>query len=100
MNFFEQTLSMEAYSHTDIVKKCKKYEEFREELEQIDIQYAHDLNMAIYASLDDVENLGVFQVTHKPMLTISFYAYLMPPYEAYASKFYLLFIKLLDENLR
>lgn len=34
------------------------------------------------------------------MLIISFYAYLMPPYEAYAQKFYLLFIKLLDEHLR
>lgn len=56
--------------------------------------------MAIYATLDDVDNMGVFQVTTKPMLTISFYAYLMPPYESYASKFYLLWIKLLDENLR
>lgn len=52
--------------------------------------------MAIYASLDDVEDLCVFQVTQKPILTISFFAYLMPPYEAYASKFYLLWIKLLD----
>jgi|JI9StandDraft_2_1071091.scaffolds.fasta_scaffold154754_2 hypothetical protein len=52
--------------------------------------------MAIYASLEDVESMGVFHVTHKPMLTISFYAYLMPPYEAYSSKFYLLLIKLLD----
>ena len=64
------------------------------------VQYSHDLNMAIYATLDDVDNMGVFQVTNKPMLTISFYAYLMPPYESYASKFYLLWIKILDENLR
>lgn len=56
--------------------------------------------MAIYASLDDVESMGVFQIAHKPILTISFYAYLMPAYESYASKFYLLFIKLLDEHLR
>ena len=62
----------------------------------MEVQYSHDLNMAIYASLDDVENLGVFQITPKPVLTLSFYAYLMPPYETYASKFYLLLIKLMD----
>jgi hypothetical protein len=56
--------------------------------------------MAIYASLDDVESMGVFQISHKPILTISFYAYLMPAFESYASKFYLLWIKLLDEHLR
>lgn len=56
--------------------------------------------MAIYSGLEDVENLGVFDVTTKPVLTISIYAYLMPPYEAYASKFYLLWIKMLDEHLR
>jgi hypothetical protein len=82
------------------VTKCKKYEEFYEELEQYDVQYAHDLNMAIYSGLEDVENLGVFEVSVKPVLTISFYAYLMPPYETYASKFYLLWIKMLDELLR
>ena len=52
--------------------------------------------MAIYSSLEDVESMGVFQVVTKPTLTISFFAYLMPPYESYAQKFYLLFIKLLD----
>jgi hypothetical protein len=57
--------------------------------------------MAIYASLDDVASLGAFQITAtKPMLTISFYGYLMPPYESYASRFYLLWIKMLDEQLR
>ena len=56
--------------------------------------------MAIYASLEDVEEMGVFHITHKPVLTISFFAYLMPPYETYSSKFYLLWIKMLDELLR
>ena len=54
MSFFDQILKHPAYAKTDIVTKCKKYEEFHEELEQIDIQYAHDLNMAIYSGLEDV----------------------------------------------
>jgi len=64
------------------------------------VQYSHDLNMAIYSGLEDVLGMGVFYVTEKPVLTISIYAYLMPPYETYSSKFYLLFIKMLDERLR
>jgi hypothetical protein len=64
------------------------------------MEYAHDLNMALYAGLEDIEEMGVFQIHNKTSLFISFYAYLMPPFEEYASKFYLLWIRLLDEHLR
>jgi hypothetical protein len=37
--------------------------------------------MAIYASLEDIEQMEVFQVSNRGSLTISFYAYLMPPFE-------------------
>lgn len=55
MNFSSQILNLECYSSTDIVKKCKKYPEFMRELEEIEVEYSHDLNMAIYASLEDLE---------------------------------------------
>lgn len=100
MNFSSQILSLECYSSTDIVKKCKKYPEFMRELEEIEVEYSHDLNMAIYASLEDLEALGVFQLQTHGGLFISFYAYLMPPGEEHASRFYLLWIRLLDETLR
>jgi len=32
MNFSEQIFGMEVYSSCDIVKKCKKYPEFKREL--------------------------------------------------------------------
>lgn len=78
MSFFEQILKSEVYANTDIVKKCKKYPEFHEELYQNEVEYAHDLNMALYSTLEEIEQLGVFQVTKKGLLSLSFYAYLMP----------------------
>lgn len=62
--------------------------------------YSHDLNMAIYASLDDIEEMEVFQVSNKGTLIVSFFAYKMPASEEYSSNFYLYWIKLLDEVLR
>jgi hypothetical protein len=47
----------------------------------LEVAYAHDLNMAIYASLEDIEQMGVFEVSNRGGLTISFFAYLMPPFE-------------------
>jgi hypothetical protein len=52
--------------------------------------------MAIYSNLEEIEDLGVFQIQEGPTLVFSFFAYLMPTYEEYASKFYLLWIKILD----
>ena len=45
----------------------------------MEVEYAHDLNMAIYASLDEIESMGVFQIHSQNTLFINFYAYLMPP---------------------
>jgi len=56
--------------------------------------------MAIYASLDDIEEMEVFQVSNKGTLIVSFFAYKMPASEEYSSNFYLYWIKLLDEVLR
>lgn len=66
----------------------------------MEVEYSHDLNMAIYASLEDVEALGVFQLHTQGTIVFSFFAYLMPPYEDLASRFYLLWIRMLDETLR
>jgi hypothetical protein len=65
-------------------------------LEEMEVEYSHDLNMAIYASLEDVESLGVFQLHTHGAIYFVFYAYLMPPYEELASRFYLLWIRMLD----
>lgn len=84
-----------------MVRKCKKHAEFEQELEQMEEAYSHDLNMAIYASLDDVEGLGVFQLhSGGGSLIVSFFAYLMPPFEELAPRFYLLWVRMLDETLR
>lgn len=45
----------------------------------MEVEYAHDLNMAIYASLDEMESMGVFQIHQQHGMFVSFYAYLMPP---------------------
>lgn len=36
----------------DIVVKCKKYPEFRKELQEIEKSYSFDHNMSIYMTLD------------------------------------------------
>jgi hypothetical protein len=65
------------------------------------VAYSHDLNMAIYASLEDVEGLGVIQMHNQGgVLFVSLFAYLMPPFEELASRFYLLWVRMLDETLR
>ena len=57
--------------------------------------------MAIYANLEDIETTGVFTLRREQEhLYISFFAYLMPEQEELQSKFYLLWIRLLDEVLR
>lgn len=62
--------------------------------------YFNDLNMSIYADLQDVEFMDVFHIEQRENIYISFYGYLMPPTEECISKFYLLWIRLLDELLR
>lgn len=44
----------------DIVVKCKKYPEFRKELEDIEKQYSFDHNMSLYATLDKVDEAKYF----------------------------------------
>jgi hypothetical protein len=44
--------------------------------------------------------MGVFQMQNQSTILISFFAYLMPPDEEDASRFYLLWIRMLDEYLR
>lgn len=100
MTFTDQIIKMETYASEDIVKKFKKYPEFMQELYDIEVSYSHDLNMAIYSNLVDIEDMGVFQLQKEPTLVFSIFAYLMPTYEEYASKFYLLWVKILDEELR
>jgi hypothetical protein len=100
MNFTEQVMKHEAYSGTDIVKKCKKYAEFYQELVALESDYFNDLNMSIYADLQDVEFMEVFHLEQRDNLYVNFYAYLMPPFEELSSKFYLLWIRMLDELLR
>jgi hypothetical protein len=62
--------------------------------------YFNDLNMSIYADLQDVEFMDAFQLEQKDHVYLSFFAYLMPPFEEVTSKFYLLWIRLLDDLLR
>jgi hypothetical protein len=100
MNFFDQILYSKAYSETDIVKKCKKYPEWHKELEQIEVAYLHDLNMALYASLEEIETYKTFELLHKDMLYVNFYAYRMDCEEEFAVKYYHVWIKMLDEKLR
>lgn len=66
----------------------------------MEASYFNDLNMSIYADLQDVEFMDVFQLDHRGHVYLSFFAYLMPPFEELTSKFYLLWIRLLDELLR
>ncbi len=62
--------------------------------------YFNDLNMSIYADLQDVEFMDVLQLDQRGHIYISLFGYLMPPFEELTSKFYLLWIRLLDELLR
>lgn len=100
MNFTEMVMKHEAYASTDIVKKCKKYPEFYQECLQVENAYFNDLNMSIYADLQDIEYMEAFHIEKKDNIYMHFYGYLMPPYEELASKFYLLWIRMLDELLR
>jgi hypothetical protein len=54
MNFTDIVMKHEAYSSTDIIKKCKKYPEFYQELLGIEMAYFNDLNMSLYADLEDI----------------------------------------------
>jgi uncharacterized protein (DUF4213/DUF364 family) len=62
--------------------------------------YFNDVNMSIYADLQDVEFMDVFHLEQRDNIYINFYGYLMPPFEELTSKFYLLWIRMLDELLR
>lgn len=61
----------------DIVVKCKKYPQFRKELEEIQKQYNFDHNMALYTNLDKVEEAKYFEILKRDKLYINFYAYKM-----------------------
>ena len=51
----EAILKEPALKDVDIVVKCKKYPEFRRQLEEIEKAYSFDHNMSIYLNLTKVE---------------------------------------------
>ena len=63
-------------------------------------EYFNALNMSIYADLQDIEYMEVFCLEKKEHIYMHFYGYLMPPFEDVLTKFYLLWIRMLDELLR
>ena len=63
-------------------------------------EYLNDLNMSIYADLQDIEYMEVFYIDQKDSIYLHFYAYLMPPVEELLTKFYLFWIRMLDDLLR
>lgn len=96
MSFSELVIKSGVYAETDIVKKSKKYAEFKKDLDEMELGYENDLNMALYAELAWEEGCGVFEVSYKDKLYVHFYAFKMPLGEQQSQRFYLLWIKLLD----
>jgi hypothetical protein len=47
-------------SECDIVKKYKKYPEFKRDMDEIQQFYNSNLNMALYENLDSEEALKIF----------------------------------------
>lgn len=61
----------------DIVLKCKKYPEFKKELEEIAKGYDTDLNMSIYANLEKIDQGKYFEIMNRDKLYVNFYGYKM-----------------------
>lgn len=67
----------------------------------MEVEYLNDVNMSIYADLEEVEYMEALQVEKREGgIYLLFYGYLMPPFEEVLPKFYLLWIRMLDELLR
>ena len=73
----EAILKEPALKQVDVVVKCKKYPEFKKELEQIEKAYSFDHNMSIYLNLSKVEESKYFQFMKRDKLYINFYGFKM-----------------------
>ena len=53
---------MEVDGEADIVKKYKKYPEFKRDMDEIQLFYNSSLNLSIYENLEKEESLKIFEV--------------------------------------
>ena len=91
-------LSEKALKEIDIVVKCKKYPEFRKQLEEIEKLYSFDHNMSIYMSLEKIDELKYFEIQKRDKLYVNFYGFKMAQLsEEELNKVYLLWIMKMDD---
>ncbi len=94
-------LSEKALRDIDIVVKCKKYPEFRKQLEEIEKQYSFDHNMSIYMTLEKIDELKYFEILKRDKLYVNFYGFKMAPLtDDEFNKVYLLWIMKMDDQIR